>query len=260
MRISQRTIRRLLWLLEVVFLAAAGSGPSAAEELPPFRVGERLTYEVRLLGARAGQMTSVVQEKVSLGEIEAYHIVVNIRTTEAFSEIYRVNDEIHLYLNVRTLEPIRTDRFLEEGWWSGRIRVDFDQEGRKAYYASWDKEGKFIGGKTLSLPAPTLDVASVAYFVRGKDLAGLGSFKLNILYETDPRTVEVGVTPDQNVSLEGLGAFKTYMLRSLSYGNIALWISNDERRLPVMMITDGIRVSQDRFLPLEASLVKVESP
>ena len=141
----------------------------------------------------------------------------------------------------------------------GHIKVDFDQKARKAYYALWDGKGKFIDGKTLSLPASTLDAASIAYFVRGRDLAGSASFRLNVLYDRETKPVDVTVTPNQEVDLEGLGTFQTYMLKGIGYGNVFLWISDDEQRLPVRMITDGIKISQDKFLPLEADLVKVEN-
>ena len=250
---------RSMFLFLLFLFAAAGLRPVIGEDVVPFQVGEKLTYELRFLGARAGSMTSTVQEKVTLDGLEAYHIIVHIRTSEELDDVYRLNDEIHLYLNAVTLEPIRTDRFLEEGSWTGRIRVDFDQEARKAYYALWNGKGKFIEGKTLSLPPSTLDAASLAYFVRGKALAKLTSFRLSILYDKEAKPVEVTVTAEQEVDLDDLGVFQTYMLKGVGFGNVFLWISDDEHRLPVRMITDGIKISQDKFLPLEAKLVKVEN-
>jgi hypothetical protein len=235
--------------------------PVVADSRIPFSVGERLSYDIKLWGIKVGEMTSTVKEKTKIDGGDVYSIVVYIQSVGLAAKMYTLKDELHVYLDADTLDLRRSERYLHEGNWRAYVSVDFDRAGSQALFVerSGDKDGPITGSKIIYLPRRTLDATSLAYFIRGEKLEGRHSLNLSILYEAQPKDVEVSLMPRETVDLDGLGVFRAYVLKQMNNGNVTLWLSDDDRRLPVKIVAASIKVAGWRVIDLMAYLRKVEN-
>ena len=235
--------------------------PVLADANIPFSVGERLSYDIKLWKLKVGEMTSTVKEKIKINGQEVYRIVLDIESVGFAAKMYTLKDRLFIYLDTSTLELRRAERYLHEGNWQAYISIDFDKTGSQAYFTrrSGGKDGPIIVNKLIKLSRPTLDATSLAYFIRAEELDGRKSINLNILYDSEPKAVEVGFMPKETVRLDGLGLFRTYVLKQLNHGDTTLWLSDDDRRLPVKIVAVSIKVVGWKVIDLLAYLTGVEN-
>ena len=235
--------------------------PTLGETEVPFHVGEKLSYDIKLWRMKVGEMTSIVKEKVVINGHETYRIVVDIKSVGLAAKMYTLKDKLHIYLDTDTLELRKTERYLHEGNWQAYVNIDFDNTGSQALFSlrRGGKDGPITNSKLIKLPRQTLDATSLAYFIRATELDGRRTLNLNILYETEPKEVGVGLMPKEEVRLKGLGSFTTYVLRQLNHGDITLWLSDDERRLPVKIVAASIKIAGWKVIDLLAYLTGVEN-
>lgn len=245
-------LKRLLNILLPLTLAGCVSTPkkdeksAAAARLPqelsaPFRVGERLTYEVYYGLIFAGTATLIVQDIVEVCGRMTYHVVLTARTSPAFSKVFRVNDRIETYIDVERFVPWKFAKVQEEGDYRHDEVSILDQRNHLGHYRS-NRTGYT---KEYTLPEECQDTLSVFYFIRlvpyevGKTIT-LKVMADERIWDAAFKTKEV----TKRTIYRG-GTHETFLVESdasfdmgaLQKGEGRLWVSTDERRLPVCIKT-----------------------
>lgn len=221
-------------LLLVLPLVAQDPAPEPLPA-PPFAVGEKLTFSIDYGVINAGEGTLEVAGLVDADGDTCYRIESTARSNRFFSGIYKVRDKVVSYVDREGLFSRYFMKRLREGTYRKTVEIEFDHEEGKARYHD---------GKVFDVPAGVHDVLSAFYFVRtldlevGKDLflsahSSRKSYDLKVIVhrqeavETDFGTHDCFVV--QPVML-GEGLFK-------HEGDLMIYITADERRIPVLMTT-----------------------
>jgi len=203
--------------------------------MPPFAVGERLTFSIDYGLINAGEGTLEVAGLVDVDGDTCYRIESTARSNSFFSGIYKVRDKVVSYVDREGLFSRYFMKRLREGTYRKTVEIEFDHQQGKARYHD---------GKVFDVPAGVHDVLSAFYFVRtldlevGKDLflsahSSRESYDLKVIVhrqeavETDFGTHDCWVV--QPVMM-GEGLFK-------HEGDLMIYITADERRIPVLMTT-----------------------
>lgn len=213
----------------LLILVLLGSNFAWAQEYP-FQVGEKLIYEVKILGIKAGRQTIKIDSKTKLGQEEVYCIISETASSSFFSLFYKVYDRIQTYIGVNDLLPRYIKADIHEG---GRIRHTETQIDQSDLTAVVREESK--PEKKLEITPKTVDITSLIYYLRTKKFEVGDTFDLGIISTGSSvkflnTRVEI---VERNTVRVPLGKFTALLARENKDGRIGIWFSDDKLRLPL---------------------------
>jgi Protein of unknown function (DUF3108) len=222
--------------------ASTRSTPSAparaarSEPRVPFAPGERLSYDISWSSSlTAGTAVLSVQEKkASFGSI-AYYIVAEGQPSALLSKLYRLYYKADTLLDAYALLPQRASIYSEEG---KRRRFKITTFNAAAKSATFEVRTDTTVRTPMTISRSTQDPLAAIYVLRARPLKAGDRMTMPIADNGQQYTIDVGVSAPEVVRC-GLGAISAWKLTPVARGagpaarEIALWISDDSRRLPV---------------------------
>lgn len=222
---------------------AASPAPPRVERPAPFAVGETLTYNVSWSTyLTAGSVVTTVKEKRPSYNSTAYYIVAEARPTTLLSRLYSLYYKVDTLLDVFTLLPQRGSIYSEEGK-RHRYRVTrFDRATSKVFF-------EFTTDHTVkadfATSPTTQDALSAIYALRAAPLKAGERVTLPISDNGGNLSAqfETGALERMKTRLGELNAWRVKLslvdARNQPVGrNTAIWISDDQRRLPLKLQAD----------------------
>jgi hypothetical protein len=215
---------------------------TAAIPLFSFQNGEKLTFDIKYGIIGAGQATLEVNEIIFREDTPAYQITSTARTNSFFDRIFKVRDEIESILDKENLYSHRFTKRLREGRYrQHRIHFYYPDQDFSLYmrYSFSDRE---FNEERMEIPPDTHDILSAFYWLRKQDLVPGDSIDINVTADGDNYTARVIVHHTETIDtifgkkeclvieplLAGDAIFK-------QTGDIHIWITNDEHKIPVRM-------------------------
>ncbi|MGE3153721.1 MAG: DUF3108 domain-containing protein [Nitrospiraceae bacterium] len=232
-----------VWLVSVSLLGVLHSAvrsdslaaPSRA--LHPFTVGERLTYRLSWLGVTAGTAALGVEGAESIQERPIIKLVTTARSSPWITRFYPVDNRVESWVDAESLVPQRMTFHRREGKRKNDFEYRFHHEQGKV---SVVKDGQ---PAELEIPAGTQDALSCLYFARAfVPLIPGQAVVLNVHH--DKKTYKLELLVEGIDHLEGpwgkqeavrVLAVMPFQGIFLNEGNVRVWFSNDDRRIPLMM-------------------------
>jgi Protein of unknown function (DUF3108) len=228
----------------VLALAALAATPGArVERSVPFATGETLRYDVSWASfLTAGTVSTTVREKRPSFNSIAYYIVAEGRPTALLAKLYAVYYKIDTLLDSFTLLPQRGSVYSEEG---RRHRFKVTQFDRGANKVRFERTSETTVTSDLGVPALTQDALSAIYVLRTMTLKAGGRVTMpvtddgiNYQVRFDAGAAEKVRTPIGEFSAVKV-SLSVFDNRNQPVGrNVAIWISEDARRLPVKLTAD----------------------
>jgi hypothetical protein len=218
--------------------------------LPGFRVGEKLTYSIRWLGLPVATAVFCIEEKTRLNGREVYHIIYTAKSNKFASTFYKVEDEIHTYIDVENLYPLRFEKHLREGGYRMDEIVEYDQVNHRASYKSERriKKKRTITDVKISIPPASQDPLSCLYYFRRLNADKIKTgHSIPILVNTEEKNweLEVKILETKHIEVLNMGDYNAVLVEPTAKfqgifvrkGRIWIWLSTDERRLPLILKT-----------------------
>ncbi len=236
----------------ILFAAAAaaclaGGAALSAEDAPliiharpepvirPFGPGERLVFSIDYGLINGGEGVLAVVGMVEFEGEQCYHIESTALSNRFFSSFYKVRDKVTSYVDADSLFSRYFNKRLREGDYKKDEEVRFDHVRRKALY-SLNREYDIIYG--------VQDVLSAFYYVRTLDLeVGRDVF---LAAHSSKKTYEMRVIVHRRETVQtDLGTFDCFVVQPIMVGeglfkqegDLVIYITADERRIPVLMKT-----------------------
>lgn len=211
--------------------------PGEREVLPaveqPFKAGERLRFSVQYGPVKAGSAYLEVPELSDYEGEPAYLLLARAESNSFFSRFYKVRNRIES----RWDADGRFSRRYVENRREGKLRVEseivFDPELGEARYKD---------GQTYPIPPQVQDALSSFYFTRFQALPLGGSVVFDYHASRKSQPLEVKVIGRERVKTPA-GTFDCVAIEPLlkaggifkNKGRLVIWLTADERRMPVMM-------------------------
>jgi hypothetical protein len=213
------------------------AAPPAVQRVEAFKPGERLTYSIAWFSIPAGTTVMEVGEGPVIQGRAAYRLVTTAQTNKFVSSFYPVDSRVESILDANTWLPQRLLFKRREGKRKNDFDVTFHHPERRVYSI---KDGV---AETISIPEGAQDGLSCLYYLRGlPNLTPGTSVFINVHHDRKNYKVEIKVegtekmkSPWGEVETLRILAVMPFQGIFLNEGNIRVWVTNDARRIPVLM-------------------------
>ncbi len=211
--------------------ATAATGPAPTVWGP----GERLVFDISYGPVTAGEGVLETIGTVDHEGRTCYHVESTANSNRFFSSLYKVRDKIVTYIDVVDLGSAYFFKRLREGDYRKTVEITFDREAGLARYDD---------GSTMPVPPRVQDELSAFYYVRNLDLES--GLNLTLAAHTSRRNYDMKVIVHGRETIEvPAGKFECFVVEPVlegeglfkHEGKITLYITADDRRLPVLMKT-----------------------
>jgi hypothetical protein len=212
--------------------------PSTASSALPFQSGEELTYSISWSNVfSAGKATmSVLQEQGAHGE-KLLRFLSTARSVGMVDKFYRVDDNVQSLFDPAHLRPLAYLMHQRHGKRKKERDLVFDHSKGKVISRRDGTE------ETAEVPGDAQDALSSLYYLRTRETFTNGSpVVINVHDSGKTWAVEIHVLGRERITVPA-GTFDTIKLKTypkyegvfMHKGEIFIWLTDDARRVPVLM-------------------------
>jgi hypothetical protein len=243
--IVRRTLCGIALLAGIFALAAGQKKPRTPL---PFERGEELTYQAEfthglLRGVDVAEFHfKSISENVARGADESIilRLTGDVVSKGLFPRIagFKLHQHIESTVDVEPFTALHTDKVEETGKRSRVLEAEFDHKTKKVI---WREKSPNPQGGAFDFDEPIQDVLTLIYYLRTQKLEVGKSFDVPV---TDAGKVfRLTVTAKEEKEIDtALGKLKTVRIEPAMFGQnslarargqLSIWITQDERHLPV---------------------------
>jgi len=213
-----------------------------------FGVGERLVFDVGYGFFTAGEAVMTIPKTDTMFGRPCYQVLFTVNSTPTFSWIYKVEDRYETLLDVTGLFPWKFVQTVREGKYKRDFSAVFDQVNNIAYAED----------KHYPIPPYVHDVVSAFYYIRTLDYSASRIGQKSMLenfYKDSTYSLAVKFLGRQRIEVDA-GTYDCIILEPLikegglfkSEGRVLVWLTDDERKIPIKVSTKVIIGSIDAEL------------
>lgn len=203
-----------------------------------YGLGEKLEYSIGYKFISAGTASfRVLPQAITRNEKRCFDIRFEVRSLKSLDWLYRVQDQYRTVMDIDGIFPHEFEQHIREGNYSRDYTAKFDQTKNIAYTS----EGEF------PIPPFVHDIVSAFYYVRTLDLKSKRKgdvIQLQNFFGDTTHALGVKILGRQTVEVEA-GTFKCIVIEPMvvegglfkSEGKIIIWLSDDDRKIPVKVST-----------------------
>jgi hypothetical protein len=231
--------RSFFLLLACTTLAVPATNAADAPPLlkPPFASGERFTYRVSWMGLHAATAVMEVSRAPALHGRRMLRLITTAVSSPAVTKFYAVDNRVESRVDADTLLPQRLLFRRREG----KRKNDFDVTFHHAQgHVLSIKDGD---STIIPIPPGTQDSISCLYYIRSAPSLQPGfSQVMTVHHDKKNYRLEVKIEALEKIKgpwgeVEAIRALAIMPFQGifLNEGNIRVWFTNDDRRIPVRM-------------------------
>ena len=203
--------------------------PQEVSPRPFVCVGEKFTYEVRLLGFKIGTQIDQVLGKELINGQETYHFKSEIKTNPFFSKFYYLSEQIDSWVGTSNLLPVRTITDIDRGKYRKHYEFLVNHANKKATVSSEHSNTT----QQIDITSNTLDSLSLIYYLRNQELKLGNSYNFTLLTKSGVEQVKVRIVKEEKVSTP-YGKSTTLMAKQIGADtDITIWFTTDKTHIPV---------------------------
>jgi hypothetical protein len=204
-----------------------------------FGVGERLIFDLDYSFVTAGRTVMSIDSIVEVEGYKCYRLVSTVSSNKTFDLIFKVRDRVETNIDITGIFSRRYYKQLQEGKYKDNKEVFYDQEKGKARVYK-DKVLK----KVSKIEPCSQDILSSLFFFRTLDLEVGDTINVNLYDVSKSYPLKVKVNRRERIKVPA-GTFDCLVVEPFlesegmfrSKGKIELWLTDDQRKIPVQMRT-----------------------
>ena len=198
----------------------------------PFQLGEKLVYSAKFNIIPSGQASLEVLGHESINGVGTYHARFKASTNPTLDRLYKLRDQIDIWLDETDLFTHQLKKNLREGNYHKKIHTII-------YY---DASLAIINSDTVEITEPVRDPYSLFYYLRSIPL-NVGQLLEFTSFENKKTTpFKLAVTGKETVKTRA-GTFSCLVVKPFQQGkalfknegDMQIWFSDDEKRLPIQI-------------------------
>jgi hypothetical protein len=228
-----------LMFVPPVFGAVERTAAALTPRVQAFASGETLIYEVswsKIVTAGTAVM-EVKEEKLANGR-EAFRFIATSRSVGVVDSFYPVNDRVESLFDPQIMQSLSFNLSESHGKRKRRRTLTFDHAGRTVVSTVNNDPPQ-----TLNIPDPVQDALSSLFYLRTMEDFTIGKTHVIKVHDSGKNwTVEV-ITLDREKVKTPAGEFNTVKVKTfpryegvfMNKGEIFIWLTDDSRKIPVLM-------------------------
>ena len=212
-----------------------------------FRSGEYCKFDVNYGFITAGEAVLRVLDTV-YHQRKCYYVEFTLNSKPFFNAFYKVRDRYVTLIDVEGMFPWRFEQHIREGGYKRDFFAEFDQVTHRATTTD----------KGFDIPPYVQDIMSAFYFTRTVDFSNFHAGEkvhLQNFYKDSTYELDVKFKGKETVNVDA-GKFRCIIVEPLvkegglfkSEGRILVWLTDDDRRLPVKVTAKIVIGSVDAEL------------
>jgi hypothetical protein len=222
--------------------AQSGQAAAGRDAAVPFKVGERLAYDVTwstfLVAGSA--VATVAERRSGDGGSTIYHIVADGRPVPLVQRLYNIYYKMESMLDTATLLPQRMSLYSEESGGRRLAATRFARSERKAFF-ELDDAGTPLKSE-FAVPPQVQDGLSAVYVLRAMNFTAGARITLPITDDGNMYSVHADPVMREQVRVP-LGTIDSWRVNVTildaegkpAASEAAVWYSTDARRLPLKL-------------------------
>ena len=205
----------------------------------PFKPGETLTYEISWSNiVTAGTATMAVKEERLPNGMKVLKCIATSRSVGVVDKVYPVNDSIESVFDPRSMQSLSFDLKESHGKRTRRRQLIFDHAARTVV-----SRLNADPPQTLTIPDHVQDALSSLFYLRTKEDFTIGKVHVIDVHDSGKNwSVEVHTLGRERIRTPA-GEFDTIKVKTfpkyegvfMNKGEIYIWLTDDSRKLPVLM-------------------------
>ena len=210
-----------------------------------FGVGEKLVFDVSYGPITAGEAVMQIPRHETIMGRPTYRVEFTVNSLKTFDWIFEVRDRYLTFVDVDAIAPLRFEQHIREGTYKRDFTADFDQ----ANHVAKTSEG------VHPIPEYVHDIMSAFYYARTLDYSAMKVGEhvlLKNFYKDQSYDLRVKFLGRQELEVEA-GTFNTVVVEPLimegglfkAEGRIVIWLTDDERKIPIRVNTKVVIGSID---------------
>ena len=233
-------------LVPLALLLAVALAPRAAAEIDarydgvpvtfdelPFGIGELCTFEIGYGPIKAGTATIAVEDTLTYFGQTVFNIRTRARSNRFFDAFFKVRDQATSFVDADSLFARYHAKTIREGGYERDVEIHFDQNAGIAYEPDGDE---------VAFEPTIHDVLSAFFRVRTLPLPEGAVFDLPTHDEDEVYDLKIEVVR-REMRDTPLGRVRCVVVQPRlgegglfrSEGDLFVWFTDDERRIPVLM-------------------------
>jgi len=218
---------------------------SGAQQQSAFKAGEWFKFKMSYSGfLKAGNATLLIQDE-QLNDKDVYHVVGKGWTTGMIKWFFKVKDRYESYFDKNTNLPYKFVRDINEGGYTKKVVINFDQENNKAHVNNIKES---ITGVYDTNP-DIQDMISTFYFLRNRlDISALkigDEVQLAMFFDEENYGFKLKYLGEETIKTE-FGKvhslkFRPYVMAGRVFKeeeSLTLWVSKDKNKIPLRIRAD----------------------
>ncbi len=222
-------------------LAFTGSTVPAEKKTSLFRVipnsafstGEHLVFDVTYGMIRAGTATMSIPDTQWIQGRPCYHMVATAKSSAFFSKFFEVNDRVESWVDMKGIFSWRLEKHIREGRYKRHRSEVYDPFQNVVYYKK----------DTIPTPSYVCDILCTFYYIRLCTLEVGKSVEFFTFGDGKVYPLRVVIHREETVTVPA-GTFRCIVVEPLlqgegllfrQKGKLLVWLTQDQRHLPVLM-------------------------
>jgi hypothetical protein len=197
-----------------------------------FTVGEHLVFDIAYGMVKAGTATMSVPDTQWVGGRSCLHIVTTAESSPFFSNFFKVRDRVESFIDMDGIFSWRFEKHLREGRYKANRLEQYDQTRRRVFYRN----------DTIAAPLYVMDILCAFYYTRTQPLEIGKTLELDSFSDGDVYRLGVLVHRREKVRVPA-GTFACIVVEPVikgegifnQKGKLTIWLTDDERRIPVLL-------------------------
>ena len=196
----------------------------------PFKIGESLQYHAEFNRVRVGEAELKVSAIEEINTIKSYHIIYVAKTKGLADRLFKIRDQIDIWIDKEGFFTHRLIKNINQGNYKNKVDVRFD----------YNKSIAKTSTKEISIDFKARDSFSLFYYLRTillkeNDIMSFSSFEGRRIvdYKLQIKGNEIIRTELGNITCTVIRPYQEGGNLFKNQGDMQIWISNDEKRLPV---------------------------
>ncbi len=196
-----------------------------------FKVGEKLVYNVKLLGLPIAEQELEVKDITEVNGYPTYLFTSYTKGSKIFSLFLNLEDRIESFADLKTLYPRMIKMDIHEGSRQEKVNILIDPKNKVAIFKNLKKNEEW----ERKISYPFLDMISLVYWLRDQQLIVGKVFSIFLADTCGFKKVKIEVTGTEK-AYTYRGVYNALVCKEITDGTgIKMWFSIDDRCLPLQI-------------------------